>query len=527
MNRTVTILRACADITQPGDHQGTVPPTLPANNGTTQPGDVERVFAAPNYSHHLRQQDPLETLRQSTPSSTAAQITTAASTVEAQPNTLAQPGETVLITPQDIPVPEDDVDDLDALLQDIDMEVDDNPHQHTEPPERDAAMEDSNLAEAPELLTLQPPMLHSYQADFGTHACPLFVALRMLSYAKWTPSDANSSLDWHLLCAVAHDALQTDPLLRKPTLDLLCVLDPQTAKAVQEQAPIPFRDALELYDQLCLRLGKKRRYVASVFKTTHVCHTCSGVSQQSMQLNTFHVHDCVEEQKDAGIDTNLAQMHKLVTEGLQQTPAITCSTCEAKTIFPLLKLDTLADVFVFVSSFDPIRTNDVFGLPAMITRSRGGKVAALQLKATLYFRSIAGEEHYLLKEYNDDGTTSFYDPLFGKTDVANLVGCVSRAHIYISTDGKPNLVSATKLPPFNHHKLHLTCYRQPKTKATEAPTLAPQAKKLRTSSTSKDSSTEPDNTTTTSTLLTRRIPPPPKPAYALLSLFDGLLSRIY
>jgi hypothetical protein len=161
-------------------------------------------------------------------------------------------------------------------------------------------------------------------------------------------------------------------------------------------------------------------------------------------------------------------------------------------------------------------------LPAPLTRTRGGRVNALRLKASLYYRQLTGDEHYFLKEYKD-GDYHFYDPLLGIISIPNLLGCTARAHIYVSTDGKPNQVAPSKLPQFNLAKLNQTWYRQPKTKAPQTqPTVAPQAKRQRTKLQQTTTTETPREATSICALLTRRAPLPPKTNYALISLFDGV-----
>jgi hypothetical protein len=71
--------------------------------------------------------------------------------------------------------------------------------------------------------------------------------------------------DYKLLCAVAHDALQSDKELRTDILSLHMELNPEVAEALMAKQPIPYQDCMEVYHRLADRVPNQK-YVNSIIE---------------------------------------------------------------------------------------------------------------------------------------------------------------------------------------------------------------------------------------------------------------------
>jgi hypothetical protein len=86
----------------------------------------------------------------------------------------------------------------------------------------------------------------SRNADLPTSACPMLCALRLLRFVSWTLQDRSGAIDYQLLCAVAHGAIQRDPSLKKDILHLYTEMSEEVAAAILEGKPIPYLACVEI-----------------------------------------------------------------------------------------------------------------------------------------------------------------------------------------------------------------------------------------------------------------------------------------
>ena len=128
---------------------------------------------------------------------------------------------------KDAPVP-DDIHEDDLLSTPLSQQVEPNypDHElsadHIEDP-------DSSQSQLGCQIDRVPATFHK---DLPTSSCPLLCAFRILRFVQWTSLDASYGRDYRLLCAVAHDALQSDPELRHDILNLYMEVCPAVAEAL-------------------------------------------------------------------------------------------------------------------------------------------------------------------------------------------------------------------------------------------------------------------------------------------------------
>jgi hypothetical protein len=109
--------------------------------------------------------------------------------------------------------------------------------------------------------------------DLPTSACPLLCALRILRFVSWTLQDRSGAIDYQLLCAVAHDAVQCDALLKKAILHLYTEISEEVAAAILKGNPIPYLACVEIYHKLADRLPAQS-YINTVVEITSSCANC-------------------------------------------------------------------------------------------------------------------------------------------------------------------------------------------------------------------------------------------------------------
>ena len=295
---------------------------------------------------------------------------------------------------------------------------------------------------------------HDVHTDLPTNACPLFVALRVLTFVRWSSQDANNSFDWHLLKAVGQGQKQTDPSLRDAILHLLAILDPQTAAQLRQGQPPLCRDALELLDQLSARLLAPK-YALSELRDFGVCTSCLQTDEKFEKSSLLSLGLNAKKREDV---SEASLLQSLLTEGLSYDLKYTCKYCQKTAVEVTRNLHGIADILVVQTSTLDCSSLPFIQLKRPISSTRGGQIEGLRLKAIIWYN--AAIPHYFMQEYDDQQCTSFYDPLVGITSEYDLSSSQHRAHVYVPVFATP--AKSRKLPAFNsaHLKQLVDKYRK-------------------------------------------------------------------
>jgi len=277
-------------------------------------------------------------------------------------------------------------------------------HQHTQELEETTTQSQDTTSPIGPLATA----IASRHADLPTSACPMLCALRLLRFISWTLQDRSGAIDYQLLCAVAHGAIQRDPSLKKDILHLYTEMSEEVAAAILEGKPIPYLACVEIFHKLADRLPLQS-YVNTAVEVTCSCANCGY--KTVVQVNARElVPSCdpisLQEQLTRASDQGYVVIRRV------------CSTCKQDSCLDTHRISSFGDVLLCPapSDFGDTKVDEsllLVELPPGARRTRGGAPSALLLRAVLY----QGDEHFVVADLHHsaapDVLVDHYDPLHG------------------------------------------------------------------------------------------------------------------